>query len=76
MLQMVRETPDFNDEAFLKQTAIKQSEQTIVLMDSSKIGVWSTFGICGLEKVDVVVSDGSLPEAFLEECLKYDVTVL
>ena len=65
-----------NDEAILKQTAINQSEQTIVLMDSSKIGVFSTFGVCGLDKIDMVISDGGLPEAFLEECEKNNVTVL
>ena len=65
-----------NDEAILKQTAIEQAEQAIVLMDSSKIGVWSTFGICGLEKIHVVVSDGNLPEEFLGECEKAGVMVL
>lgn len=65
-----------SDEAILKQTAIEQSEQTIVLLDSSKIEVKSTFRICGLAQVDVVVSDGNLPETFLEECRRFDVTVL
>ncbi len=65
-----------NEEAILKMTAIEQSEQTIVLMDSSKIGMKSTFCICGLEKVDVVVSDGNLPEEFVEECRRFQVTVM
>lgn len=65
-----------NEEAILKMTAINQSEQTIVLMDSSKIGMKSTFRICGLERVDVVVSDGDLPEAFLEECRRFQVVVM
>lgn len=65
-----------SDEAVLKQTAIRQAEQTIVLMDSTKIGGVSTFHICGLEDVDVVVSDGNLPEDFLEECRRFQVTVL
>lgn len=64
------------DEAILKQTAIRQSEQTIVLMDSSKLGEKSTFCICGLAEVDIVVSDGKLPEAFLEECRRLKVEVL
>lgn len=64
------------DEAVLKQTAIRQSEQTIVLMDSSKLGEKSTFCICGLAEVDIVVSDGKLPEAFLEECHRLKVEVL
>ena len=65
-----------NDEAILKMTAIKQSEQTIVLMDSSKIGMKSTFRICGLELVDIVISDRNLPEEFLEECGRFGVTVM
>lgn len=69
-------TCGINDEAILKQTAIRQSEQIIVLIDSSKIGVRSTFCICGLPEVDIVVSDGNLPEIFLEECSKHHVTVL
>lgn len=65
-----------SDEAFLKQTAIRQAEQTIVLMDSSKIGEKSTFCICSLEEVDILVSDGKLPQDFLEECSRCHVEVL
>ena len=69
-------TCGISDEAVLKQTSIRQSEQVVVLMDSSKIGVKCSFNICGLKDVDIVVSDGELPEDFLEECKKYGVTVL
>ena len=65
-----------NEEAFLKQTAIHQSEQTIVLMDSSKFGMISTFHICDLSEIDIVVSDGGLPERFLEECSRQKIPVL
>lgn len=65
-----------NDEALLKQTAIRQSAETIVLMDSSKIGAISSFNICRLENVDILVSDDLLPEEFVNECRKYHVTVL
>lgn len=65
-----------NDEAILKQTAIRQSEQTIVLIDSSKIGVKSTYNICTLADIHIVVSDGNLPKDFLEECRKSHVEVL
>ncbi len=65
-----------NDEAILKETAIRQSDQTIVLMDSSKVGVKGTFNICGLDRVDMVISDGNLPEEFLEECRRFQVKVL
>lgn len=69
-------TCGINDEAILKQTAIRQSEQVIALMDSSKVGVKSSFRIGGLEDIDIVVSDGKLPEEFLAACRKHDVTVL
>ncbi|HBA69809.1 MAG TPA: DeoR/GlpR transcriptional regulator [Lachnospiraceae bacterium] len=64
------------DEAILKQTAIRQSDQVIVLMDSSKLELKCSFNICGLDAVDILVSDGNLPEEFLEQCRKHQVTVL
>lgn len=65
-----------NDEAFLKQAAIRQAEQVIVLMDSSKFDIKCSFSFCGLSDVDIVVSDGKLPEEFLSECQRYGVQVL
>ena len=65
-----------SDEALLKQTAIRQSDQVIALMDSSKIDVKCSFSFCGLADIDIIVSDGKLPEEFLEECRKYGVQVL
>ena len=69
-------TCGISDEAFLKQTAIRQSDQVIVLMDSSKIDVKCSFTICGLEDIDIVVSDGKLPEEFLSQCRARGVRVL
>ena len=65
-----------NDEAFLKQAAIRQAEQVIVRMESSKIDIKCSFSFCGLADVDIVVSDGKLPEEFLSECQRYGVQVL
>ena len=47
-----------------------------MLMDSSKVGVKCSFRICGLEDVDILISDGRLPEDVLAECERYNVTVL
>ncbi len=65
-----------SDEALSKQTAIRKADQVIALMDSSKIGVKCTFSFCSLSDVDIVVSDGKLPEEFLSECRRYGVQVL
>lgn len=64
------------DEAALKRTAIRQAEQVIVLMDSSKVGVKGTYSVCSLKEIDMIVSDGRLPGDFLAECKKNHVTVL
>ena len=69
-------TCGISDEAILKQTAIRQSEQVVMLMDSSKVGVKCSFMVCGLKEVDVLISDGKLPDALLEECRRQGVTVL
>lgn len=65
-----------SEEAILKRTAIRQSEQVIVLMDSLKLGVKGTYSICGLEDVDILVSDDQLPEDFKAECKKHNVAVI
>lgn len=64
-----------NEEAMLKRTAIDQADQVIVLMDSSKTEVRSTYTICGLEDVDIIISDGELPESFLADCARHEITV-
>ena len=56
-----------DDETVLKQAVMKQAEQKIMLMDSSKVGVKNTYTICKLRDVDFVISDGALPKKFLEE---------
>lgn len=65
-----------SEEAILKRTAIQQAEQVIVLMDSQKIGIKGTYSVCGLDDIDILVSDGRLPEEFLMECVSHNVKVL
>ncbi len=64
------------EEAILKCTAIRQSEEVIVLMDSSKLDRKGTYSICGLDDIDILVSDGHLPPDFRRECRDHKVTVL
>ena len=65
-----------SDEALLKQTAIRRSGKTVVLMDSSKIGIKCSFTFCQLSDVDIIVSDGELPPEFLDACRACGVQVL
>lgn len=63
------------EESLLKQMVMRRSDQVVVLMDSSKIGLKSTYTICDLEDVDMVISEGNLPEEFLNACQHCGVTV-
>ncbi len=65
-----------DEEALLKRLCINRAEKTVALMDSSKVDVRNTFGICALDQVDVVVSDGELPQDFLDACRDAGVQVL
>lgn len=60
------------------QTVLRRCdcEQKAVLLDSSKIGLKSTFHICELSDIDIVISDGKLPVEFLQACRNAGVTVL
>lgn len=55
---------------------MRQAEQVIVLMDSSKIGVKNTYCFCELSDVDIIISDDNLPEEFLEDCRRRGVQVV
>ncbi len=62
-------------ECKLKQAVLRRSAQVAVLMDSSKVGRRGTYTICGLEDVDIIISDGSLSEEFFAECAKRNIAV-
>lgn len=65
-----------SEEAILKQTAIRQAEQVVVLMDSFKLGVKGTYSICSMDEIDIIVSDGHLPDDFRRECKRHDITII
>lgn len=63
-------------ESYLKQAVIQQSAEKIVLMDSSKIDKKSTFQICQLEEVSIVISDENVSQEFQRDCEKAGVSLL
>lgn len=64
------------NEAYLKQAVMKQAENKVVLMDSSKLGKKSTFQICSLGEADLIVSDVKIPSSFAAECKDAGVKLL
>lgn len=65
-----------DDEAVFKQVLVERAHECIVLMDSSKEDRPSTFRICELRDVDMVVSDGGLSSDFSMACEEGGVSVL
>lgn len=63
-------------ESYLKQAALRQSAEKIVLMDSSKTGKKSTFQVCWLKEVDTVISDQNISDDFQTECEEAGVALL
>lgn len=63
-------------ESYLKQAALAQSAEKLVLMDSSKIGKKSIFHICRLEEGMTVISDTNVPADFRAECENLGVHLL
>lgn len=63
------------EESQLKRAVMRRADQVAVLLDSSKLGLKASFTICDLPDVDIILSDGNLPEDFLTECRRCGVTV-
>lgn len=56
---------DYNCEsAMISQTIIDRADQIVLVADSGKFGSNGFAFICGLEDIDIVISDDSLPEEF------------
>lgn len=63
-------------DAAIKAAAIRQSERTVMLMDSSKVGLASTFTFGKLEQLDTVVTDDGIDDSFRAACGKNKVQLL
>ena len=64
--------PDFGvttssvEEALLTKRMMKASSRTIVLSDSSKFGRRGFGRICGIEDIDVIITDSGISEQMVE----------
>ncbi len=65
-----------DEEANLKHACIERADEVVLLMDSSKVGTRSTFSFCWFNDIDIIVSDGNLPDDFITSCKNAGVEVL
>lgn len=64
------------EESELKRLLIRRAEKVVLLMDSQKVGVTSTFTFAAPEDVDVLVTDGDMDEKTRREFERAGVVVL
>lgn len=61
------------EDCILKQYLIAKARRSVVLLDSSKLGVAMPFTYAQLSEIDTVVSDGMIPEETADEIRKQTV---
>ena len=64
------------DECELKRTVIRNTDMVVAMMDSSKVGISSTFTYAMPNDVDVVITDGQIDRKSLRVLEDAGVTVL
>lgn len=64
------------DEMQVKRLIMKKAARKVILMDSSKCGKIFPYKFGNIEDVDYIVSDGDLPEEFIQQAQDADVIVL
>lgn len=64
------------EEAQLKQVLHENSEQTIALIDSTKMNKIFFHQDLPLREIDILITDQPLPENIDEACYKYDIQVI
>ena len=64
------------DEMQVKRLIMKKAARKVILMDSSKYGTIFPYKFGNIEDVDYIISDGQLPEIFLEQAKAAEVIVL
>ena len=63
-------------ESIIKQQKIKQAQKCILLADSSKFGKTAFSHICGLDQLDVIVTDKEPDEDWLHSIREHNISVI
>lgn len=63
-------------EAHLNDVMIDAAQQVIVVTDSSKFGLRGFSRICGIDKIDKLITDSDAPESMLREIEEMGVAVI
>ncbi|TXK86178.1 DeoR/GlpR family DNA-binding transcription regulator [Paenibacillus sp. N3.4] len=64
------------DDGFVKREMIKRANQIVVLADHTKFGAQMFFRVCGLEAIDLLITDKQPEQAFVEIFQQNNVELL
>ncbi len=64
------------EEAALRSQVIRNARQVIVLADHSKFGIRTTFAVCGICDIDILVTDALAPKDMLAQLEQMGVCVI
>lgn len=64
------------EEMYLKKMILQKSDKKVLLMDSSKIGISNTFSFALPEDINVIVSDGNLPDTVIKYFSSKNIEIL
>lgn len=62
--------------AELKKVMIENSSEVIIVADSDKLGCVSLLPVCGIEHIQVLVTDDGAPKTFIEALTRKGVRVI
>lgn len=68
---------DFSTEmGMLKRRFLQKSSRAIAVVDYTKFGARALFSVCGMDQIDVLITDAKAPERILSEIRKQGVQVI
>ena len=65
-----------HEEAAVSRAMVRQAREVIVVADSSKVGMTSRAVICGIQKINILVTDSGIPEDARKELEHHGVRIL
>jgi len=64
------------EEAAISRVMVRQAREVIVVADSSKVGMTSRAVICGVQKINVLITDNGIPGDIKTELERRGVRIL
>jgi len=65
-----------HEEAAVSRAMVRQAREVVVVADSSKVGMTSRAVICGIQRINVLVTDSGIPEDARNELEHHGVRIL